>query len=157
MQTCIWPSWCHRHSLSLTSVKSRLVLPFWCRLTWVVPEKGPLNGCVCHLVVYNCSVPPTVPVHCYELGGTGTLIANYQGTPFDCVHFNHCCPRSRIEVRPTRYHACYHLTLTDVYEQAMVTSSWPVHLQRSRSKVRWFKNCRVKTPDGHDRLQYHAE
>jgi len=23
------------------SVKSRLVLPFWYRLTWVVPEKGP--------------------------------------------------------------------------------------------------------------------
>ena len=35
------------HSLSLASVKSRLVLPFWYRLTWVVPEKGPLNGCVC--------------------------------------------------------------------------------------------------------------
>ena len=27
--------------------KYRLVLPFWYRLTWVVPEKGPLNGCVC--------------------------------------------------------------------------------------------------------------
>ena len=47
MQTCIWPSWCHCHSLSLASVKSRLVLPFWYRLTRVVPEKGPLNGCVC--------------------------------------------------------------------------------------------------------------
>ena len=46
VQTCIWPSWCHCHSLSLASVKSRLVLPFWYRLTWVVPEKGPLNGCV---------------------------------------------------------------------------------------------------------------
>ena len=42
-----WPSWCHCHSLSLASVKSRLVLPFWCRLTRVVPGKGPLNGCVC--------------------------------------------------------------------------------------------------------------
>jgi len=31
---------------TLASVKSRLVLPFWYRLTWVVPEKGPLNGCV---------------------------------------------------------------------------------------------------------------
>ena len=29
------------------SVKSRLVLPFWYQLTQVVPEKGPLNGCVC--------------------------------------------------------------------------------------------------------------
>ena len=34
-------------TLSLASVKSRLVLPFWYRLTWVVPEKGLLNGCVC--------------------------------------------------------------------------------------------------------------
>ena len=37
-------------SLPLTvsaSVKSRLVLPFWYWLTRVVPEKGPLNGCVC--------------------------------------------------------------------------------------------------------------
>ena len=45
VQTCIWPSWCHCHSLSLASIKSRLVLPFWYRLTRVVPEKGPLNGC----------------------------------------------------------------------------------------------------------------
>ena len=41
VQTCIWPSWCHCHSLSLASVKSRLVLLFWYRLTRVVPEKGP--------------------------------------------------------------------------------------------------------------------
>ena len=47
VQTCIWPSWCHCHSLSLASVKFRLVLPFWYRLTQVVLEKGPLNGCVC--------------------------------------------------------------------------------------------------------------
>jgi len=53
VQTCTWPSWSHCHSLSLASVKSRLVLPFWYRLTWVVPEKGPLNGCVCVCV---CSV-----------------------------------------------------------------------------------------------------
>jgi len=47
VQSCIWPSWCHCHSLSLASVKSRLVLPFWYRLTLVVPDKGPLNGCLC--------------------------------------------------------------------------------------------------------------
>jgi len=33
--------------LTVASVKSRLVLVFWYRLTWVVPEKGPLNVCVC--------------------------------------------------------------------------------------------------------------
>ena len=47
VQTCIRPSRCHCHSLSLASVKSRLLLPFWYRLTRVVPDKGPLNGCVC--------------------------------------------------------------------------------------------------------------
>ena len=43
VQTCIWPSWCHCHSLSLASVKSRLLLPFWYWLTLVVPDKGLLN------------------------------------------------------------------------------------------------------------------
>jgi len=51
VQTCIWPNWCHCHSLSLASVKSRSVLPFWYWLTWVVPEKGPLNRCVCVCVM----------------------------------------------------------------------------------------------------------
>jgi len=46
VQTCIWPSWCHCHSLSLASVKSGLVLPLWYRLTRLVPDKGPLNVCV---------------------------------------------------------------------------------------------------------------
>ena len=45
MQTCIWPSWCHCHSMSLASVKSRLVIPFWYWLTRVVLDKGPLNVC----------------------------------------------------------------------------------------------------------------
>jgi len=45
VQTCIRRSGCHCHSLSFASVKSRLVLPFWYRLTWVVPDKGPLNVC----------------------------------------------------------------------------------------------------------------
>ena len=49
VQTCIWPSCCHCHSLSLASVKSRLVLPFWYRLTWVVPDKRAVKRvCVCH-------------------------------------------------------------------------------------------------------------
>jgi len=51
VQTCIWPSGFHRHSLSLASVKSRLVLPLWYRFTRVVPDKGPLNGCVCVCVL----------------------------------------------------------------------------------------------------------
>jgi len=47
VQTCIWVQLiCHCHSLSLASVKSRLVLYFWYRLTRVILDKGPLNGCV---------------------------------------------------------------------------------------------------------------
>jgi len=38
-------SWCHCYSLSLAPVKSRLVLPFWYWLTWVVTDKGLLSGC----------------------------------------------------------------------------------------------------------------
>ena len=56
VQTCIWPSWCHCHSLSLAPVKSRLVLPFRYRLTRVVLDKEPLNGCVC-----VCGL-----IYCYE-------------------------------------------------------------------------------------------
>jgi len=50
-----------------------LVLPFWYRLTWVVPEKGPLNGCVCvcvcvlivvYILVYNQAV---ILCHCSML------------------------------------------------------------------------------------------
>ena len=46
VQTCILPSWCHCHSLSLASVKSRLVINFWYWLTRVVLDKGQLNGYV---------------------------------------------------------------------------------------------------------------
>ena len=47
MQICTWSSWCHCHSLSLASAKSILVLPFWYWLTWIIPDKEPLNGCCC--------------------------------------------------------------------------------------------------------------
>ena len=36
---------------SLAPVKSRLVLPFWYRLTQVVLEKRPLNGCSCSFII----------------------------------------------------------------------------------------------------------
>ena len=42
-------SWCHYHSLSLASAKSRLVLPFWYRFIWVVLDKG-TGVCVCMYV-----------------------------------------------------------------------------------------------------------
>ena len=57
VQTCIWPSWCHYHSLSLASVKSRLVLPSWYRLTWVVPDKRAVKQvrvCLLYLGTETC-------------------------------------------------------------------------------------------------------
>ena len=57
VQTYTWPSWCHCHSLSFASVKSRLVLPFRYRLTRVVPEKGPLNVSACvSVIIHSLSV-----------------------------------------------------------------------------------------------------
>jgi len=47
------------HSLSLALVKSRLVLPLCYRLTQVVPDKGPLNVCVCVLFVCCSEVATT--------------------------------------------------------------------------------------------------
>jgi len=64
VQTCIWPSGFHCHSLSLASVKSRLVLPFWYRLTRVVRDKGPLNGSV------RVCVSRTTQVNRYQKGKT---------------------------------------------------------------------------------------
>jgi len=58
VQTCIWPRWCHCHALSLAPVKARLVLPFWYRLTQVVLEKRPLNGCCC-VVCSSCALSCT--------------------------------------------------------------------------------------------------
>ena len=52
---CIWSTWCYYYPKtpsSVTSFKSRLVLPVWYRLTQVVLEKRQLNGCIitsiCH-------------------------------------------------------------------------------------------------------------
>jgi len=82
VQPCIWPNWyaTASHYLLLESCfsKSRLVLPFWFRLTRVVPDKGPLNVCVC--------VRACVPV-CWQLvPWWGYLIGRRLGGPsWRCV------------------------------------------------------------------------
>jgi len=68
-----YPSGCHCHSLSLASVKSRLVFPFWYRMTRVVPDKGPLNGCVC--VYYSHKGHSRLSV-LVNIGGSYWLISN---------------------------------------------------------------------------------
>ena len=70
VQTCIWPSGCHCHSLSLASVKSRLVFPFWYRLTRVVRDKGLSNVCVrvCNAVIV-CAVAAAM-ICCHSTRGS---------------------------------------------------------------------------------------
>ena len=89
MQTCMWPSGFHCHSLSLAAVKSRLVLPFWYRLTRVVPEKGPLNGCVCVYVFlfacFRCLI-----FHPFFKGGQLTIFAPMCGHQCNRVNATVC-------------------------------------------------------------------
>jgi len=42
---CVWSSWCHCHPIISRFSKIQNGLPFWCRLTQVLLEKRPLNGC----------------------------------------------------------------------------------------------------------------
>ena len=77
MQTCILPSWCHCHSVSLASVKSRLVLPFWYRLTRVKKGKGSPYS------ITERRVPELIPVLgsqpagdvCHKPGGRLSLLS----------------------------------------------------------------------------------
>ena len=78
MQTCIWPSWCHGHSLSLASVKSRWAIRFWYWLTWVVLDKEPLNGCVCFWMLI---------LHSLSLSGDSGLFISHH---FHCLCWSNC-------------------------------------------------------------------
>jgi len=75
VQTCIWPSWCHCHSLSLVSLKSRLILPSCYRLSRVVLDKWLLNGCVCviifshfYVIIYSISGYLIIQMLCFFIG-----------------------------------------------------------------------------------------
>jgi len=63
--------------LTVSSVKSRFVLPFLYRLTWVVPDKGVLNVCVC-VCVCVCLCVSVFVCLCYSKG----LGANVEVTSF---------------------------------------------------------------------------
>ena len=67
--------------LSLASVKSRLLLPFWYRLTWVVPDKGLFSMCVRVRVRAHVCV-------CIDKSGMMTAKKSYWHYMCDCLASN---------------------------------------------------------------------
>ena len=74
VQTCIWPSWCHCHSLSLAPVKSRLVFTFLVPAHPGSPGQGAVKRvcgcvgvCVCVCVCVCACVRVCVFTVCYCL------------------------------------------------------------------------------------------
>ena len=106
VQTCIRPSWCHGHSLSLASVKSSLVLPFWYWLTWVVPDKGLLNG---HLHTLYVSA----------LSGTFRFVSGIFYSCIRTVHV-HCAVSLCTSIKGSALPLWNHL----VDQEGMRSSSW---------------------------------
>ena len=93
VQTCIGPSGLHSHSLSLVSVKSRLVLPFWYRLTRVVPDNThthPFNGPLSRTTRvsrYQKGKPIWILLKQYTVSGSGISWALCKSAP--------CCRQTR--------------------------------------------------------------
>ena len=106
VQTCIWPSWCHCHSLSLASVKSSLVLPFWYRLTRVVPDKGPLSGYVCVCVgLLNCGFKRSAAAPAYTyLGAVHPLLNAAFGRVARVATGRRATRRTALEAKPQSEH-----------------------------------------------------
>ena len=129
VQTCIWPSLCHCHSLSLPSVQpywfylsatgspgysqkhtyTRLTalfpgLPRWAgtrkvKPIWIFPEKGPLNWCVC--------VSPTIPL-------------------FPCLNWFLClCPSSRWDRRHIMFSGCLSVCVYMLVSAVVFPSALP--------------------------------
>ena len=79
VQTCIWPSWCHCHSLSLASVKYSLCFrTFW--VLWIY---------FCHfLSCHTCRVIPLLSVLCTSLSHCNIVLRKMTVL---CLQFAFCC------------------------------------------------------------------
>jgi len=90
---------------SLASVKSRLVLPFWYRLTWVVLEKGPLNGCVCLCGLMRIFISRKfVVADWHGFCSTESISSIYNDTLEIIISFNRHTHRPRYFVCSIRLH-----------------------------------------------------
>jgi len=135
VQACIWPSWCHCCSLSLASVKSRLVLPFWYRLTWVVSEKGPLNAracvraCVCVYDVfpYFAYFNTSSGFQCASCGSVFVSCVIVWTFPVSLCVCNVCPVFSHRSFHKCRSSATYHMTVLYANACARMHSCNSIH------------------------------
>jgi len=99
---------------SLASFISRLVLPFWYRLTQIVLVKRPLNGCssscccCCDLMLRTvrkfeccgcpmfCTSEPHKALSCFHDASAGLLVDNFLLTMM--AHVSHDCDSRHLEV-----------------------------------------------------------
>ena len=96
---------------SLASLKSRMVWPFWCRLTQAVLEKRPLNGCLSVLLMLmgywyqraSAQGPMPLPsgVRWWMKKGWGQVTGCGQCFVFPSVLW-HCWLGDRKGIRPTK-------------------------------------------------------
>ena len=126
VQTCIWPSWRRCHSLPHASVKSRLVLRFWYQFTRIVPDKWPLNGCVC---VYSWSSLMEIVLHGIEFCKLRRLINQsinlylYQATNAHIAKPNICKKIKKANTTLLHYTKYYH---TDRRKKGKLSRYWSV-------------------------------
>jgi len=82
---CIWSSWCHCHPIISCCSKIQNGLPFWCRLTQVVLEKRPLNGCSSSSILHCTTCHRSVCGTDWRLSTTDwvTVIFTYTHTNTD--------------------------------------------------------------------------
>jgi len=102
---------------SLASVKSRLVLPFWYWLARVVPEKGPLNGCVCACVPGTASTRKVEPVW---------ILLKHETVSGSDISWAICrsAPSSRQITMPAPHHSVFYRLDALPAEQPTASKHW---------------------------------
>ena len=94
------------------SSKSRLALPVWYRLTWVVPNKGPLNARVCVYLVDFQQTDEEFDLFLRDAVDDLAVVANQLGD-----HLGHVQTYVALQRRHTPTHRQHHHSLASTQEQ----------------------------------------